>query len=85
MKQTAIEDEELEKTINGPLERDFEQARLELSYKGDNLDKNPTARSILNVYNEIDDGWKRFWETCDPESDNPDLEGLFEVLGEFSS
>ena len=66
-----------------PLERDFGQAHLEFLSRGNDLSKNPIVQTIVMVFNEIEEGWKRFFETCDPESDHPDIEGLLMVLGKL--
>jgi len=68
---------------NETLERDFGQAHLEFLSRGNDLSKNPIVQTIVMVFNEIEEGWKRFFETCDPESDNPDIEGLLMILGKL--
>ena len=68
-----------------PLERDWEQARLECLYAGSDIVGDLPALAVYEAYNKIEDGWIRFFETCDLESEEPDLEGLLMVLGTLSS
>ncbi|GAA5826219.1 hypothetical protein JCM5353_003853 [Sporobolomyces roseus] len=82
--RAMLDEDEAERRAKMPefftIERDFEGARIEYLSRGDDLSKNPTARCIIKAYNEIDEGWKQFYETCDPESENPNLDGLSVVL-----
>jgi len=86
--RAMMDEDEAERRAKLPefftIERDFEGARIEYLSRGDDLSKNSTARCIIKAYNEIDEGWKQFYETCDPESDDPNLDGLHVVLGELA-
>lgn len=83
VKEAEVEEVKLERTRDDHHPRDFEEARVECLSRGDDLSKNSTAQSVLKVCHEIEQGWNRFFETCDPESDYPDIEGLLMVLGKL--